>query len=298
LMISDRQTWLTVAATEGLGPSALQKIWKGLEQMRSGPEVLLELTPEELEEQLGLSTAVSTRLADRLREPLDEPAMIDGTTLLSPADDDFPGYRFASAVPPFPALLWVVGERRLLVKPQPFLGVAGSRDASERVLELAFEISKEASLRGVTVVSGLAQGVDSAAHQGALSGRAGTVGVMASGILRHSGYVPEDLDSACLISQFDPTEPWSGQRAMARNSTIAGLSDRVVVCASGLSGGSWEMGQLCIRKKKPLFVLDLDDSEAPGNRALIRAGAVAVGPDDLEAIWVEADPSPEQQSLF
>jgi hypothetical protein len=58
------------------------------------------------------------------------------------------------------------------------------------------------------------------------------------------------------------------------------------------------MGQLCIKKKKPLFVLDLDDSEAPGNQALIRAGAVAVGPDDLEAIWAEADPSPEQQSLF
>jgi DNA processing protein len=297
-MISDRQIWLTISATEGLGPSALQRIWKVLEHMRSGPEVLLDQPPEELEEQLGLSTAVSVRLAERLKDPLDEPAMTDDVSLLSPGDDDFPGQRFAAAVPPFPALLWVAGERRILTKREPFLGVAGSRDASGRVLELAFAISKEASNRGVTVVSGLAQGVDSAAHQGALSGKAGTVGVMASGILRHSGYVPEDLDSACLVSQFDPTEPWSGQRAMARNSTIAGLSDRVVVCAAGLSGGSWEMAQLCLKRRKPLFVLELDETEAPGNRALIRAGAAAVNPSDLEAIWVEGDSVPEQQSLF
>lgn len=297
-MVSDRQIWISISATEGLGPSALQKIWTALKGIQSGPEALLDLTPEELETQLGLSPTVSTRLAERLKNPLSEPVITGGTVLLSPADDDFPGQRFATAVPPIPALLWVAGERRILANSQPFLGVAGSRDASERVLEIAFRISKESSLRGITVVSGLAQGVDSAAHQGALLGKAGTVGVMACGILRHSGYVPEDLDSACLISQFDPTEPWSGQRAMTRNSTIAGLSDRVVVCASGLSGGSWEMGQLCLKRKKQLFVLDLDDSEAPGNRALIRAGAVAVSPSDLEIIWREDDPSLEQQSLF
>lgn len=297
-MVSDRQIWMSISATEGLGPSALQRIWRALDGMRSGPEVLLGLTAEELEAQLGLSPAVSARLAERMKDPLSEPAITDGTDLLSPADESFPGQRFATAVPPIPALLWVAGERRILVNSQPFLGIGGSRDASERVLEIAFNVSKEASRRGVTVVSGLAQGVDSAAHQGALSGPAGTVGVMACGILRHSGYVPEDLDSACLISQFDPMEPWSGQRAMARNSTIAGLSDHVLVCASGLSGGSWEMGQLCLKRKKPLFVLDLDESEAPGNQALIRAGAVAVSPNDFEAIWAESESSPEQQSLF
>lgn len=297
-MVSDRQIWMSISATEGLGPSALQRIWRALDGMRSGPEVLLGLTAEELEAQLGLSPAVSARLAERMKDPLSEPAITDGTDLLSPADESFPGQRFATAVPPIPALLWVAGERQILVNSQPFLGIGGSRDASERVLEIAFNVSKEASRRGVTVVSGLAQGVDSAAHQGALSGPAGTVGVMACGILRHSGYVPEDLDSACLISQFDPMEPWSGQRAMARNSTIAGLSDRVLVCASGLSGGSWEMGQLCLKRKKPLFVLDLDESEAPGNQALIRAGAVAVSPNDFEAIWAESESSPEQQSLF
>ena len=297
-MVSDRQIWMSISATEGLGPSALQRIWRALDGMRSGPEVLLGLTAEELEAQLGLSPAVSTRLAERMKDPLSEPAIIDGTDLLSPADESFPSERFATAVPPIPALLWVAGERRILADSQPFLGIGGSRDASERVLEIAFNVSKEASRRGVTVVSGLAQGVDSAAHQGALSGPAGTVGVMACGILRHSGYVPEDLDSTCLISQFDPMEPWSGQRAMARNSTIAGLSDSVLVCASGLSGGSWEMGQLCLKKKKPLFVLDLDESETPGNQALIRAGAVAINPNDFEAIWAESESAPEQQSLF
>jgi predicted Rossmann fold nucleotide-binding protein DprA/Smf involved in DNA uptake len=85
---------------------------------------------------------------------------------------------------------------------------------------------------------------------------------------------------------------------MQRNSTIAALSDRVVVMAAGKSGGSWEMAQLCLKRKKPLFVLDVEPDVSEGNQMLIRAGAIPFCKDNLEVCWqseVECEP---QLSLF
>lgn len=297
-MLADRTIWFNIASTEGVGPSAVQRIWNRLLAMRAGPDVLLEMDETSISAEFKLSTAISARIVDRLVDPIYEPMASPLISLILPGDEDFPGERFSSSVPPLPPVLWAAGERRLLSHGGLTMGIAGARDASEEVMELAFKIAKEASNDGVLIVSGLAQGVDSAAHQGALVGRSGTVGVMASGILRHSGFTPEDMDSTCLISQFAPEEVWSGPRAMARNSTIAALSDRVVVCASGLSGGSWEMAQLCLKKRKRLYVLDLEENESPGNQTLIRAGALPVSRDQLEKAWAEDFGEAEQDTLF
>jgi len=105
------------------------------------------------------------------------------------------------------------------------------------------------------------------------------------------------LDDVCIVSEFPPDAPWSGPRAMQRNSTIAALSDTVVVIAAGESGGSWEMGQLCLKKGKRLFVLETSDDAAPGNRKLIRAGAEPVTHDDLAAALRHTPPE-IQATLF
>ena len=99
------------------------------------------------------------------------------------------------------------------------------------------------------------------------------------------------------MSQFQPRIPWSGPGAMQRNATIAALSDHVVIIAAGESGGSWEMGQLCLKKKKPLFVLDIRGDEGPGNQKLIRAGARAVTRDDLASVF-NHEPPATQTTLF
>jgi predicted Rossmann fold nucleotide-binding protein DprA/Smf involved in DNA uptake len=74
---------------------------------------------------------------------------------------------------------------------------------------------------------------------------------------------------------------------MQRNSTIAGLADRVLVAAAGTSGGSWEMAQLCLKRKKSLFVLDLDPETAPGNQKLIQMGATPVDLSEPEVVLTE-----------
>ena len=88
---------------------------------------------------------------------------------------------------------------------------------------------------------------------------------------------------------------------MARNAHIAAFADSVVIVAAGLSGGSWAQGQLCLKAKKPLFVLDLPQDVAPGNRRLIEQGARRLPTDELDAVLEDqemADASPNQLRLL
>lgn len=185
-----------------------------------------------------------------------------------------------------PVALWVEGDVSLMRSTLPRLGIAGSRNTSEEILNLTHRLAGLAVKKNWVIVSGLAIGVDSAAHQGAIDNGGATVGVLASGILKMGEiWKPSDFENVCFVSEFYPETNWTGQQAMQRNGTIASLSDRVLIAASGESGGSWEMGQLCLKRNKPLFVLDLDEDEAPGNRRLIKAGGISVSRSELEAVF-------------
>jgi DNA processing protein len=288
MTIEDRQIWFNVAMTAGLGPAAAQKVARYLDDHRLAATALVDLDAEALQRHVGLSAGVASALLAQLHDPVGLPQVPDGVELLISGDDRYPNARCRDANPPLPPVLWAAADTSLLTHSGPALAVAGSRDTTEDILELVQDIASIASRQGWMVVSGLAQGVDSAAHRGALIGRTGTIGVLASGVANTSrSWMPDDTDSICIVSQFSPDEPWSGPRAMQRNATIAGLADRVFVAAAGTSGGSWEMAQLCLKRRKPLFVLDLDADLAAGNQALIRAGATSVDPTDPESVLSE-----------
>lgn len=275
----DRQVWFNIAVTSGLGPAAAQRVASYLEDRRLAPSSIAELDAETIQRSIGLSSGVAAALCDQLREQVALPHVAEGVELLLPGDERFPNSRFRDANPPLSPVLWATGDSALLTHSGSALAIAGSRETSDEVLELVHDIARDASRQGWMVVSGLAQGVDSAAHQGALAGRTGTIGVLASGVENASrNWMPDEADGICVVSQFGPRDPWSGPRAMQRNSTIAGLADRVLVAAAGTTGGSWEMAQLCLKRHKPIFVLDLDAEIAPGNGKLIRAGALPVDP--------------------
>lgn len=284
----DRQIWFNIASTAGLGPAAAQKVARYLDDHRLPPSALSDLDAEAIQRSVGLSASLAAALQDQLRDLLKLPHVPNGAELLVPGDDHFPNARLRDANPPLPPVLWATADTSLLAHSGPALAIAGSRETSDEILEFVEDVARDASRRGWTVVSGLAQGVDSAAHRGALAGRTGTIGVLASGISNTSrSWLPDDSDAVCIVSQFTPHEPWSGPRAMQRNSTIAALADRVLVAAAGTTGGSWEMAQLCLKRHKPLFVLDLDAGAAAGNQKLIRAGAIAVDPADPESLLAE-----------
>jgi len=283
--IDERTCWYNLTFTEGLGPVGLQKLAVSLDDRRESVLSLLSMEAPELAERFVFTERIADAIEQRLRDPLTLPDAIDGIEMVVLGDRNFPNQRFLTANPPLLPVLWCGAETSLLSFTGPTLAIAGSRDAPESVLKQVYELGVQASRERWLVVSGLAHGVDSAGHQGGIRGGTGTIGVLASGIANASrSWEPEDLDLICVVSQFSPAEPWSGPRAMQRNSTIAGLSDRVVIAASGASGGSWEMGRLCLKRKKPLFVFDLPTDVAEGNQKLIKAGAIPLDPTDPMAV--------------
>ena len=295
-----RKCWWAVYVTNGLGPAKAQQIAHRLDT--SGRDII-ELDDfltgdhdDEVAELTGLPHRLIFSLLQNLREDSFKEALDE--RLLLPGDEKYPNSRLLSATPPLPVAMWAVGRTSLLDDGRPAIAVAGSRSANEELLDVAHQLGREAASAGWRLVSGLAAGVDSAGHQGAIDAGGDTIGVMASGLGnggRH--WQPDSLDDVCIVSEFPPDAPWSGPRAMQRNSTIAALSDTVVVIAAGESGGSWEMGQLCLKKGKPLFVLDVESDTAPGNRKLIRAGAQPLTPDKLTSALVH-DEGPSQGQLF
>lgn len=285
-----RQVWFNIAITAGLGPAAAQKIGRYLDDQQLTLSALVELDADALQHRIGLSASVAAALQFQLRDPVELPHVPDGVEFLTPGEDRFPNTRFRDANPPLPPVLWATASTHLLIHKGPTLAVSGSRRTTAEIMQLVEGIAVDASRRGWMVVSGLAQGVDSAAHSGALAGRTGTIGVLASGIANTArAWTPDEVDDICIVSQFAPEDPWSGPRAMQRNSVISALADRVLVAVAGTSGGSWEMAQLCLKRRKPLFVLDLDDEVASGNQKLIRAGAVAVDPAEPGLLLSEID---------
>lgn len=289
MKVDDQCCWFNINLTDGLGPAAAQKVARYLDNRQLTVTALLEFDAAQFSDEVGLSASVSQALAERLGDPVSPPHAAEAT-LITPSDERFPTRRLIEANPPFAPVLWAQAQLSLLSFEGPTIAVAGSRETSEEIIGLVYELAKSASRQGWMTVSGLAQGVDSAAHQGAITGGTGTIGVLASGISNRSrSWAPDETDEICLISQFMPSEPWSGPRAMQRNATIAGLSDRVVVAAAGTSGGSWEMAQLCLKRNKPLFVLDLPPAEAAGNQRLIKAGGMALSINELDACLAPLD---------
>jgi len=160
------------------------------------------------------------------------------TAILAPGD---PAYPALLAVVPWATTLWVRGE----VLPADALAVAivGSRRASAYGEEAAERLAYDLASRGVTIVSGMARGIDTAAHHGALAARGRTLAVLGCGV--DVVYPPENRALAAaieargaLLSQFPPGTPPLAGHFPARNRTLAGLALGVVVVEAAERSGA------------------------------------------------------------
>lgn len=155
--------------------------------------------------------------------------------------------------------------------------MVGSRRAAAASLDLAHELSYLLSLRGIGVVSGLALGVDAAAHGGCLGGPAPTVAVPGSGLRRIHPRENRPLAEAimasggALVSELGPDRPVSPGALVRRNHTICALARAVVVAESGACGGTMHAARFAIDLGRPLWVPRAGSGE--GGRLLLEAGA-------------------------
>jgi DNA processing protein len=198
---------------------------------------------------------------------------------LLPADDP----RFPTAliaIPDCPSQLWYTGTLDAL--DAPAVAIVGSRAASAVALEMASRLAADLAARGVVVVSGLARGVDSAAHRGALS-RGTTVAVLGSGL--DVIYPPEHRELAAaiareglLVSEYPPgTAPHAGQFPM-RNRIISGLARAVVVIEAHERSGSLITARCALQQGRDVMAVPGNPltGRNRGAHALIRDGAKIV----------------------
>lgn len=177
---------------------------------------------------------------------------------------------------PPPLILYVQGNSDLLNEPS--VAVVGTRCPSQISSEVAWDLSKRLAMRGIVIVSGLALGIDTRAHLGALSseGKGRTVAVLGHG-LGKAIYPKENKPLAerileaggTLVSEYAPDEWVTKYRLVERDRLQSGLSAAVVVIETSKTGGSMHTARMCVEQKRRLYALSIS---ASGNRKLIEEG--------------------------
>jgi len=180
------------------------------------------------------------------------------------------------------------------------LAVVGSRRPRPESLEFARHLADALARRGVAVVSGLARGVDSSAHRGALEAGGTTWAVLGSGLARiyppeHRPLAESIAAAGAVISEYPPDTPPHASRFPARNRIIAGLCRGVVLVEAAARSGSLITARLALEEGRDLFVAPggVLDERFVGSNFLIKQGAKLVQtPEDVLEEYPEIGPAP------
>jgi DNA processing protein len=212
--------------------------------------------------------------------------------VISSNDSEFPPLLAEIDNPP--ARLWYMGDISSLTI-QPCIAIVGTRTPTEFGMEMAFTAGEVLARAGFTIVSGLALGCDTAAHQGCLSGRGRTVAFLANGL--HTIYPPSNsglaaemiLSSGCIISEYPPKTKLHPAHFKNRNRLQSGSSIVTIVIESDLKSGTMYTAKFAQSQGRKLLVLNHpQDKRSPmseGNKKLLDEGyAIPFNPEDIERL--------------
>jgi DNA processing protein len=242
---------------------------------------------------LDLSTLRSA-LSDLLDDPHRAAALLDAAgaaadrAFTSAAREGIRPIPFGAPEYPFllprivdpPPLLWARGDPGFLsLSP---VAIVGSRAASPSGLEVAHRLAADLADQGVIVVSGLARGVDSAAHRGALT-RGATVAILGSGAdiiypAEHAALATQIIENGLVLSELPPGAPPRPHHFPRRNRLISGVSLAVVVIEASIRSGSLQTARLALEQGKEVMAVPgtIIGERNRGSHGLIRDGAKLV----------------------
>jgi DNA processing protein len=198
---------------------------------------------------------------------------------ISSADPSYP-VALAAIVDP-PPVLWLRGRRLALERPA--VAIVGSRAGSPYAVAVAERLAADLAARGLTVVSGLARGVDSAAHRGTLAAGGTTVAVLGCGAdvvypPEHAALAAEISERGALISELVPGTPPQAWFFPQRNRIISGLCRAVVVVEAGEKSGSLITARCALEQGRDVLAVpgNILNGRNRGGHALLRDGAKIV----------------------
>src|SRR3954467_2093471 len=270
-------SWLQLTLTPGLGAASLRAMLKqfGLPQailQRRRSELAAFMPPQ------ALAALDSSAVHDAVARSL-EWALAPGRAIITLADEGYPRSLLEIADPP--ALLYAAG--RVELASRPALAVVGSRNASPQGERNAESFARALSDAGLTIVSGLALGIDAAAHRGGLAGASSTIAVLGTGIdvaypQRNAALASEIASHGLLLSEFPPGAPPAAHNFPRRNRLISGLAQGCLVVEAALASGSLITARAAADQGREVFAIpgSIHSPLTKGCHALIKSGAKLV----------------------
>ncbi len=284
--MSTIQDWISLSFVPGLGDAGICK----LVTCFGGPEEVLRATRKDLINGAGLKANVADRLVctdqvkKRGEEELGKLERFGGKAICV-ADEKYP--KLLKQINRPPAVLYFVGKLEILNSSS--LAIVGSRAATTYGRQVAYNLAKDLADRGLTIVSGLALGIDAHAHAGSLSGSGATVAVLGCGLDVVYPYQNRELyerikGSGVLLSEYPLSTRPDGFRFPARNRIIAGLSMGTVIVEAAKKSGSLITASLALEEGREIFAVPgrIDSFKSAGSHWLLQQGAKLVqGVDDI-----------------
>ncbi len=282
--------WLRLYLSPGLGRSSLMKLMSAF----GTSEAVLNADSEEWYTRAGLPASLKNNLISEqeavLVNSLETLEKIGADLVAFPDMEKYPAWLREIHDPP--ALLFIRGTCEV----QDCFSVVGSRRASSSLLRFTRELCNDLAGRGLTIVSGLARGIDSAAHQGALAAKGKTIAVLGCGIdhvypAENRSLFEQISEQGMIISEYPPGALPLAHHFPARNRIISGLSRGALIVEASEKSGSLITAEFALEQGREVFAVpgSVVSSNSRGVNHLIREGAhlVSESRDILEVLWPE-----------
>ena len=266
------------------------------------PEAALKATAQELSQVKGLSPAAAASILSHDYRPCAEAECRkvagSGAAIVDILSERYP--RLLMEIPDAPPFLYLLGE---LKGSETAVAIVGSRRASQYGICTATRLARDLAAQGITVVSGMARGIDTAAHWGALKGGGRSIAVLGCGI--DVIYPPENgalhqalAQGGALITEFPMATAPLSENFPRRNRIISALSRGVVVVEAGEASGSLITARFALEQGREVFAVpgNVTLSGSRGVNRLIKEGARLVeGVEDiLEELAIDPSPGAQQ----
>lgn len=280
--VAAQMAWLALVLTPAMGATRTWRVMKQLEE----PGRLFEASLTELEG-LGMPAHSAQFVFEgKARAAAEEEwgrVTESGGMILTPSDDAYPE-RLREIYDP-PAVLWIRGDVRLLSRPG--IAVVGTRHPSPYGTGMAEMLSRDLAARRLTILSGMARGVDTAAHKGALEARGKTVAVWGTGIdviypKENKRLAEQILESGgAILSEYPLGTFPAPQNFPIRNRILSGMSVGVLVIEAAEHSGTRITARLAMEQNRDVYAVpgNVTNKNAWGPNTLIKQGA------KLTATW-------------
>jgi DNA processing protein len=293
----NRLAWVALTLTPGLGPKRILKAAEALPDLAS----LFRLSLTELESLNFPAPAAQFLFTGKARTEAERELVRMGEqkgVILTYADEEYPE-RLREIFDP-PPVLWVLGEVKLLARPS--IAIVGTRHPTPYGTGMAEILARDLANHKMVILSGMARGVDTAAHKGALTAHGSTIAVWGTGIdviyPKENKSLAENIlvSGGAIVSEYRLGTFPAPQNFPKRNRILSGMSVGVLVVEAGENSGTRVTARCALEQDRDVFAVpgNVTTKNAWGPNTLIKQGAKLVA--TWEDVWQEL-PSPVRLQL-